>query len=654
MNNDNHVHEMAELSLNSTSLIAQPIDLNSPVGPINPPSGPFPPPNPPNWPPFPPFPEPVPPIRPFECKTDLKAGCYQITMVTRTNIPLRCPRTTYQLGTLRVEKNLSQITISGDTYRYLQAKNCFAPKVLQQMKPKRIPIFPRDTYYSYWKIVDIVMPPRFSVKKQNCAIKLTIEEYVYQPPSEIGVAGSFPQRPTRTFQMELVAQRPPSGFTGSSFKGILTSPFANVSHEISLNWVSDFYRKATLEIDTTEDVAAPVSENGEGFETAFKAAGWDLSVIYNDKNLNLPQNVKNTGVWTRADLHQFMLDNRKANTNLDKEWRFHLLSVSEDFERGGLFGIMYDDIDIPREGAVSFRDNLTGDFSSNAAYLRSAIHEVGHGFNLQHPPVDGLPNENFIMTQSGATRNTIENNGGSFPEDINFNFSNHNQSHLIHFPDVVVRPGGDLFGFGHFEGFAPQSEPEFVNPFLRLQVTPTSDRIKLGEPLRYKLKLENISNMVCDVPKNINHIFEETHIDVIRPDGTTKSYPSFTIACDSSQIATLKPKQTMDDEGVMFWASNGFAFEIPGKHVIKVKIAWKQEEEIQFVEASAEVWVDYPISDKDNEIAAMLLHPSVGKVVALGGQTPNLYDGVEKVQTAMKVAKNHAATKSIQRIANLA
>ena len=38
---------------------------------------------------------------------------------------------------------------------------------------------------------------------------------------------------------------------------------------------------------------------------------------------------------------------------------------------------------------------------------------------------------------------------GVFPTDIALRFNRHVRHHLVHFPDIVVHPGGMSFGTGH-------------------------------------------------------------------------------------------------------------------------------------------------------------------------------------------------------------
>jgi hypothetical protein len=56
------------------------------------------------------------------------------------------------------------------------------------------------------------------------------------------------------------------------------------------------------------------------------------------------------------------------------------------------------------------------------------------------------------------------------------------------------------------------------------------------------------------------------------------------------------------------------------------------------VRASASVWVNFPQSNADNNAAATLLHPEVGKYVALGGGANHLTEAVARLETAFPQA----------------
>jgi len=56
------------------------------------------------------------------------------------------------------------------------------------------------------------------------------------------------------------------------------------------------------------------------------------------------------------------------------------------------------------------------------------------------------------------------------------------------------------------------------------------------------------------------------------------------------------------------------------------------------------------IADKDNHVAALLLHNEIGKYIALGGNARHLKEAVARMEQATKVAKDHPA---VQRILNI-
>ena len=70
----------------------------------------------------------------------------------------------------------------------------------------------------------------------------------------------------------------------------------------------------------------------------------------------------------------------------------------------------------------------------------------------------------------------------------------------------------------------------------------------------------------------------------------------------------------------MFWSSEGFAFERPGRYRVDVAVFWSAQGVPVGVQGGVDVFVDYPASDVDNDAAGLVMHPEVGKWVALGGE----------------------------------
>src|SRR5204862_3339230 len=90
---------------------------------------------------------------------------------------------------------------------------------------------------------------------------------------------------------------------------------------------------------------------------------------------------------------------------------------------------------------------------------------------------------------------------GVFPDDIALRFNDHVRHHLLHFPDIVVRPGGMTFGSGHSSS-VPEADREYL-PQLELRLEMAAAQIELGEPLHLAWILMNKSETPIVVPSDI-------------------------------------------------------------------------------------------------------------------------------------------------------
>ncbi|MDZ4719871.1 MAG: hypothetical protein SH847_15585 [Roseiflexaceae bacterium] len=588
-------------------------------------------------------PIPAPIVAPKLCIINLKAGCYRIIFRPKTGAQ-------FFQGTLRVDKSSGSTTISGDLYRFFNI--VITPPIVTPIpiRPFNIPIYARNQYYSYLKVNAIQQSP--VITSGPCQLKLTAQEYVYTQPPAGSFNGTFPNAPgTRTIQMVLEPKAAPAGFTSSYFEGKL---FEGVTEKgtISLGWVSDSFRRATLEIDTLKNAVAPqpvpaLSGGGiEDFKSVFTSVGWDLNVVYDQVSLDPPVGVNPNDCWPNAKLHELMLSVRKLTTNLDKEWHMHLVVIPA--KMGCSRGIMYDQIGVPREGVASFSDDGyptsdSANFGAAAnkkqrdtprAFLRSASHEVGHGFNQVHQEQE-LGSDNSIMTTTPNVANVLGGPAsglpGVFPNNINLGFNNTCRHHLIHFPDIAVRPGGMTFGSGH-GAIAGTDRHFFGEGELQLSLTPAQTQIELGEPLPLRWSLTNTSASPIPAPSDIRIETHNTFISVTNPHGTAKLMPTFVIECEHVEMRLLQPGDTLEAETRLFWSTNGFAFESPGKHNIAARITWTYNGTPLGVEANTEVWVNFPQSTQDNDAAPVLLDPQVGMYVALGGAN-HLTDAVTRLQS---------------------
>jgi hypothetical protein len=222
--------------------------------------------------------------------------------------------------------------------------------------------------------------------------------------------------------------------------------------------------------------------------------------------------------------------------------------------------------------------------------------------------------DNSIMTTTPSVANVLGGPAtgapGVFPDNINLRFNEHVRHHLVHFPDIVVRPGGMTFGSGH-SSVVPEADRQYFSAQeLELRLEPVEAQIQIGEPLRLAWTLVNHSQVPIPVPSDIRVEAQQALIMVTDPRGIPKPMPSFVIQTEQATIEPLDPGLELRvEETRVFWSSQGFAFETPGKHILEVRIAWTYGGMPLGVRASTAIWVNYPQSTADNDAAATLLDP---------------------------------------------
>jgi len=174
-----------------------------------------------------------------------------------------------------------------------------------------------------------------------------------------------------------------------------TAQIGGRTYRVTATKTSNLYRGCRIEADVMLNRHWPTTATiCNGVTTAFRqvyaTAGWDVQVTIDE--LNVPEDAS----LTNTELQTLLATLRGAGTA--DEWRLWLLAGSS---QGTLFGIMFDQDVVPREGAVGFADVTLGtetfiEASARgrpldevpAAFLRTLTHEAGHALNLFHPKHD--------------------------------------------------------------------------------------------------------------------------------------------------------------------------------------------------------------------------------------------------------------------------
>lgn len=463
---------------------------------------------------------------------------------------------------------------------------------------------------------------------------------------------------TDTGTLTLSCRRPlvvttASRFLGPSDRMTGTLSIGGTVTDVTARKTSPMYRGCRIEVDAMVNRVFPASATiGSGatatVRSVYATAGWDVTVVTDEIN------VPNDNDLTNAELATLMTGHRQ--TVPGEGWRLWLFVGSS---QGGLFGIMFDDDTVPREGAAGFADVQLGNDAFiaasargrpldevPAAFLRTLVHEAGHAFNLWHPKHDvhnpGIGIE--IMNQTGDVMG-FATAANPYPNNAAFVFSDHDRTSLIHSPDPQVRPGWKNFGWGHGTLSAGLPAPVDVaglggdtgDDGLELTVTMPAQAY-VGEYVTAEVALTNVS----DQPRTVTTLINLSEGDLVflhtPPDRTVQHLVDVAVGCGPRPTAVLQPGESVRNHVQVFFTNQGVTFTEPGRHTVAAQL----EVDPLTTVRSASVTVDVrgPASDAEVDISAKTLTPGVGRAMALGDFATD--DSARAVLT--ELAEQHSDT----------
>jgi uncharacterized protein YneR len=269
---------------------------------------------------------------------------------------------------------------------------------------------------------------------------------------------------------------------------------------------------------------------------------------------------------------------------------------------------------VPREGCAIFLDAIKdirstiGSFEKEIVF--TAIHELGHVFNLGH-----INDEKNFMSTS--------NNEDVYPPTV-YNFRREHRMLLNRAEeDLNVRPGGSIFT-GH--GF---NSPSKTNPLkaktsptnLQLEISMSQDEFWYFEPveLDVELSLKNKRVKPEVVPDELDPGYETFLIYITRPDGTVFKYRSPRIYCQNPATIEISTSKPFRRDISIFGQSGGYTFQEIGEHSIQCFFLLNQNEVITsnvlHVNIKASLWDNNKFIRLEKlftsrEVALMLYHRS--------------------------------------------
>ncbi|MEO6093906.1 MAG: hypothetical protein ABIT04_04025 [Novosphingobium sp.] len=548
----------------------------------------------------------------------LRGGCWLINVT-----PTGAAAESFD-GTMRVDRGASGCTISGDLYRRPVLTAGTPPQSVLAAPPApdgSVPIFPIAAYVQYLRVVAI--DEHSSLR----GVGLKFEAWRYRP------GGGWTNRGTLSAAMLWVAAPAAYPEAGHYLEGDVRSAAGAIVARMRMGWIAPRLRRATVEIDAASGCERPVDNAaGYGWAELFDALNWDGEVVLSDANVQEPPG----SVWSDAALHRAMIE-RRDRSDLNAEWRYHLLSVSrtQSAERG----VMYDNggsdaNGVPREGcALAAAWPIPAKppwglaqgqrFGAAAApFFRAAVHELGHAFGLDHNAQDlGFMNTTEVIAGAGTAARP-------FPTNIGWSFAPGDLARLRHWPDILVRPGGAPTHFGSPESASPLLADAHAEPEgLRLQVTPLLGELPVGAPVRINIALVNDGASVQRVPARISLKTEFVSGRVTDPSRTVRRFSTLIACVEDQSMRDLAPGERFAYDLTLLRGADGALFPQSGLYTVEVEVGWPVPPVRMCVAGSTTVFVT-GARDASHAAAAhrALATPDLHLVLVIGGD--HLQDGI--------------------------
>ncbi len=407
------------------------------------------------------------------------------------------------------------------------------------------------------------------------------------------------------------------------------------------SWKSSYFHKVEFEHDFVEGTSAVTSVNtcahpnkpadttceNLTIEKVFRRAGFDVTTTP-----GAPIPLTGAGAnarWSDAEMHDAM---QTFWTRFDDraQWSMWVFFAALHEMGTGLGGIMFDDIGPNhRQGTAIFNDSFISDAPVGdphaAAWIRrmrfwTAIHEMGHGFNLAHAwqKENGTP---WIPLINDSEARSFMNypfrvSGGqsAFFADFDFRFIDPELLFMRHAPERFVQMGNaDWFDHHGFRQALLSPEPKFA---LQVRVKRSKKYFEFLEPVILELKLENVSNEPQLIDANVLAAVDHLTVILKKQGKAARRWIPYRQMCFEPNKITLARGDAVYGPLDIAAGVNGWDIAEPGVYTVQVALRIDGHD---VVSNPLRLNVAPPKAYEEELLAQDFFSEDVGRILTFGG-----------------------------------
>lgn len=410
----------------------------------------------------------------------------------------------------------------------------------------------------------------------------------------------------------------------------------------TFRFVSSYFHKAEFEYDCETGAPATLQYNTGAhpnkpagmpaelltIEKVYQRAGIDATRSPNSTVIPNDGPDPNT-TWSDAEMHDTMQVYWSRFANLP-QWAMWVLFAKQHDMGSSLGGIMFDSIGPNhRQGTAIFTNSFVanppaGDANPaawvNRMFFWTAIHEMGHGFNLAHAWQKHLGTPWIPLVSDPEARSfmnypfRVSGGQSAFFSDFQFRFLDQELLFMRHAPERFVEMGNaDWFDHHGFEAPDTGKETGFA---LELNVDRSKPLYDFLEPVVVEIKLTNTLAEPKIVPDSVLKDLHNIMLITKKEGRAARTWAPYAQYCQLPSAIVLKPGDSITDSIFVSVGTHGWLIDEPGHYAVQAAMTVQGYD---LVSNPLRLRVAPPRSFEEQYVAQDVFTEDAGRVMAFDG-----------------------------------